>query len=223
MSSYYRSDYHRLKRAEAIVLASLTSGHGNGFAPTTTIVNVLMSVYAWKGDVRRSLDLLDEALYRDIILDVDTFSFALESAGKSTKRALDNRNKSMDDFKRQSIVDENVKAAETILALFEKAVDSERKSLEPNQAFVRNYVAFLCLLEQTETASMVVKDFLEQGKSSGTRLVDNKTLASVAVQSASDGKFDMARTFLASMSESLPFVEERVNMMETEMKEKKLP
>ena len=182
-----------------------------------------MSAYAWKGDVHGCLNLLNKAISHSVTLDTDTFSFALESVGKGTKRLVDNRNVALSDFTRQSILDENLKAVESILKQFEEARDSTGRPFEPNHHFVRNYVEFLCTLGQTETASMVAVDFLEQGNSSETRLVDNKTLARVAVDNAEAGNFDMARKCLASMSESLPFLEGKVNRSDKKTREEPMP
>ena len=214
LPSYFRIDYRLTQRAAAVIDASLKSASEDDFTPTIAAINILMSSYAWKGDIPSSLDQLGAAIEIGILPNVDTFSYALESVGKGTKRAIDNKNASMDDVKRQSIVDENVKAADTILAYFEKAVDSEGKPLEPNHTFVRNYVEFLCLIGQIETATMVARDFLEQGKKNGMRLVDNKTLSRVSIANASVGNFETARCFLACMSESLPHIENKVDRLE---------
>lgn len=208
-----------MQRAAAVLDASLDGKSEDGFTPTTTAINILMSAYAWKGDVHACLNLLNKAISHGMTLDTDTFSFALESVGKGTKRLVTNSNVKLSEFKRQSILDDNVKAAEIVLEQFEEAEDSTGSCFEPNHHFVRNYVEFLCLLGQTETGTMVAIDFLKQGESSETRLVDNKTLAKVAVDNAEAGNFEMARKCLASMSESLPFLEEKINRTEKETRE----
>ena len=178
-----------------------------------------MSAFGWKGDVHGCLSLLNKSIDYGLSPDTDTFSFALESVGKATKRLVSNKNLRIAPFKRQSILDDNVKAAEQILARFEASRDRDLRPFAPTHHFVRNYVEFLCILGQVETASMVVTDFLSPAGDTEGRLVDNKTLARVAVANAEAGDFGMARKCLASMSEALPFLEEKIDRLEDEMQQ----
>ena len=62
---------------------------------------------------------------------------------------------------------------------------------------------------------MVAKDLLEKGQNQEQQLVDNKALACVAIENAKMGDFDTARKFLASMSESLDFLDVKIDRMQT--------
>jgi len=192
------------------------------FTFNTTALNVLMSAFSWKADVKNCISLLDRSLKHDLNVDTDAFSFALESVGKATKKLNNNRAK-MSDYRYQSILDEFADAADRILTLFEKAKDKSGNALLPNHHFVQNYVEFLCSLGQVETATLVLTDFLAKYDETGAKIVDNKTLARVAVANAEAGDIEMARKCLASMSESLPYLEKRVDQLEAATLRSELP
>jgi len=198
-----------MQKADKFVRDSLQDdSQGSNLSPAA--VNVLMSAHAWKGNVGDCMTLLDQMSRSDLSPDMNSYCFALESVGKTLRRLVQNTNLRISNRKRQSLLETWVTAVDEILTRLE-----ETPGLSPNNHFIRNYVEFLCILGEVDTANQVTIDFLRSNNQSGGPLVDNKTLSRVAVANAEVGNFDKARAHIASLSESLPFLEIKIaNMQE---------
>lgn len=177
---------------------------------TSTSVSVLMSAYAERGDVDKTLALLNEFKRNDWNPNANTFSFALESVGKATGRLVNNKNLRMGQKKREAMIADWMQATDNILNMFEDRQEKDA-DLEATSHVIRNYVEFLCHADQVETATMLVDDLLERGERS---TLDNRVLFRVAVANAEIGNFAAARRLSEATSESLPFIRQKIDQIE---------
>lgn len=199
-----RGDQSRVEVAEQM-LEAFQVGTGEF---TSTSVNVLMCAYAERGEVNNTLALLDEFKRNDWTPNADSFSFALESVGKATGRMTNNKNLRMSPTRRESLIGSWMQATDNILTMFE---ETQAQSSEMHTShLIRNYVEFLCHADQVETATLLVNDLLERGDRSS---VDNKALFRVAVANAEIGNFELARRLAEETSESLPFIQQKIDQI----------
>jgi pentatricopeptide repeat protein len=164
---------------------------------TVEALNVVMSAYAERGDVDRTLAVLEEFARHGLEPNVDSFSSAMEVLGKELYRRKKNYG--------QKLVDKNIEAAGAILTMMEE------QNVEPSSDVIRNYVELLCLAEEVETATDVVMDVLRSDQS---RNVNNKTLYRVAIANADMGNFDVARKLASSTSEYIAVLHRNIDSKE---------
>ena len=208
----YRDDKRCLDKADELV-DSFRSLEPDAVTCTPSILNVLMAAHSWRGNVDRCMDLLDAFRDNGWSPDEDSFSYAMESVGKASKRLTDNQKLRLHPRKREALVESYFEATEMILARLEETTSKDGNPIEPSHHFIGNYVEFLCTLGETRTAGLVVQDFLKQDERIG-QLVDNKTLWRVAMAHAENGQYVMAREFAASTSEILPFMDVKIDRIE---------
>lgn len=215
----YRDDPDCIAKADKLVDA-FRNFEQDAMDCTPAILNGMMAAHSWRGNITRCLDLLDAFRDNGWSPDEDSFSYLLESVGKAARR-LD-RNKNMGRRGKNALTDSYFEAAESVLSRMEKAKDQNGNPVPLNHHVVRNYVEFLCTLDEVETAGLVATDFLQQGGNQ-SQLVDNKTLWRVALAHAKNGNYDQARQFAASTSEILPFMEAKIDSLEQHNKNQSDP
>lgn len=205
-----RNNFRRLDLANELLQSYLT-GHSDAITFSPTAMNVLMSAFAERGNVDRTLSLLDEFHKSDKRPNVDSFAFALESIGKATARMVKNEKLRMSAEKRSHVIESYLSMTDRVLT------QMENESIEPSNHVIRNYVEFLCLADQVDTATGVVKDLLERQIEREPRnetIVENKTILRVAVANAECGNFGLSRRLAASTSEHLPFMDSKIDKIE---------
>ncbi|CAB9497020.1 expressed unknown protein [Seminavis robusta] len=206
-----RSDPRCMERVNGL-LDAFVAGEEDTVQFTPSLLNIVLSAHAWRGNVDSCLSLLEMFQSQGWSPSIDSFTFVLESVGKATRRLVDDK-LLINPNKKQYILDSYLATVESILGQLEETQDDQGNPIALDKRFIRNYIEFLCLIDDVKTAGLVVIDFLEQtGRLE--QLVDNKTLLRVAVAHASKGDYDLARQFAASTSEVLPFIDAKIDKIE---------
>jgi hypothetical protein len=200
------------------LLHGFLSGASSDVTFSPSLMNIILSAHAWHGSPKECLALLDLFHEKEWSPDIDSFTFALEAVGKSSKRIVMSESLKKDPGKRKNLLDWHLEIAEYILNQVEETRDKQGNPIQLNKRFIRNYVEFLCLLDDHKTAGLVAIDFMEQAGRL-EQIVDNKTLLCIAVAHAKKGDFDLARQFVASFSERLPFVDIKIDRIQDDQKE----
>lgn len=151
-------------------------------------LNVILSGGAERGDVDRTVFMLEEFDRSDVVQDADTYSFAFETLGKNIARRT--RNPAS-----KEQIDSFLGMADSFLSAMED------RGIAPTHHIIREYVELLCLAGEVETATAVVTETLE---SKGA--VNNKTIYRVAMANVAAENLEVARELAMSASEPLSFL-----------------
>ena len=153
-------------------------------AITTSMMNVLLSSAAERGDIDRILSILHDFDRYGTAFNADTISFGFESLGKNLSRRrrynptfLDSSNAATRDHIGACMVVAN--------ALLNQMDDYQ---IETTDHIIRNYIEFLCRAGYLDTAATII---LEASQKKG--LVSSKSIYRVAIANAKAFKFDVAR------------------------------
>ena len=143
---------------------------------TLAALNSIMSASAERGDTNTILSIWYDFDKYGVQPDADSFSFVFEALGKNLMR-----------YKAKHKVPERhiqacILTAESFLGRMED------RGLEPTEHVIREYVEFLCQIEQIDTATEVVLDIAQQGGA-----LNSKTIYRVSMANAKLRRFDMAR------------------------------
>jgi hypothetical protein len=161
--------------------------HQNGAKISATLLNIMMSSAAERGDSHIALSMLMNDFNKyNVEPNADTYSYALESMGKHVLRAR-RRSNAME------IIDQCLLNAETILSMMDD------NGIVPTQHIVREYTELLCQADQIDTATDVVFD-----AHADLGFVNSKTIYRVATANLKIGKFDVARKVTALASIPIP-------------------
>ena len=191
MSSYLRLASKNLHVANGV----LKDMRQEGRPPSVAAFNAVLSGAAERGDVDRALSMMDEFACNNLEPNSDSYSFALETFGKTLSRRRVNP------------------ASETLTASCLDLADSilstiEEKGISLTQHIVRAYVELLCIAQETETATNVVRQSHTRG------LVNNKILYRVAVANLERGNLDVAREMLGNANPPIPGLARKIRQYE---------
>jgi len=193
ISVYMRRAVHQVEYATKL-LSELTS---HGTVPTTAILNAVMSSCAERGDIDRTLSLIDEMFPRNNLRpNADSFSFAFEALGKHIGRR---KEKPLTERK----VEQILQTASRLLTMMEDA------GIPPSHHVIRDYVSLLCHAGDIEAATNLA---LEMKKEVG--LVRGKTIYCVAMANLELQNYDAARRLASCALEPMPFLVEQINKRE---------
>jgi hypothetical protein len=170
--------------------------HENNIVITTSIMNVLMSSAAERGDIDRVLSVLKDFERYHIALNADTISYGFESLGKNLMRRRKYNSTFLDDS-RDSTRD-HLDACMVVATVLLNHLDDMQ--LKTTSHIIRNYVEFLCLAGHVDTATSIV---LEAVKEKG--LVSSKAIYRVAMANAKMFRFDVARQVATCDHSVAPF------------------
>jgi hypothetical protein len=159
-------------------------------------LNAILSGGAERGDVDRTLFVMEEFSRNDVEPNADSFSFAFEALGKNIARRT--RNPAS-----KQMIESYLETADSFLT------ELEERGIAPNHHIIREYVELLCLANEVETATSVVKETLANGG-----LVNNKTIYRVAMANVTAKNFAIARELTLTASEPLPFLLENIERAE---------
>jgi hypothetical protein len=139
---------------------------------------------------------MEEFSRNDVEPNADSFSFAFEALGKNIARRT--RNPAS-----KQMIESYLETADSFLT------ELEERGIAPNHHIIREYVELLCLANEVETATSVVKETLANGG-----LVNNKTIYRVAMANVTAKNFTIARELTLTASEPLPFLLENIERAE---------
>lgn len=170
-----------------------------------------MAAHAERGSVETTINMLHEFDRLEWAPTVDSYSFALEAVGKATGRMMNNAKLRMAPEKKNRVIESYMALVDSVLTQMETPRGPSNQPITPTKHVIRNYVEFLCLANHVETATQVVTDFLEKQEGSGRlNVVDNKTILRVVIANAECGNFELAKRLAASTSESLQFLDAKI-------------
>lgn len=159
-------------------------------------LNAILSGGAERGDVDRTLFVMEEFSRNDVEPNADSFSFAFEALGKNIARRT--RNPAS-----KQMIESYLETSDSFLT------EMEERGIAPNHHIIREYVELLCLAHEVETATSVVKETLSNGGS-----VNNKTIYRVAMANVDAKNFAIARELTLTASEPLPFLLQNIERAE---------
>jgi hypothetical protein len=155
-----------------------------------------MSGGAERGDIDRTVFMLEEFPRNDVEPNADTFSFAFEALGKNVARK--NRKPAS-----KALIDSYLRKADSFLTAMEE------QGIAPTGHIAREYVELLCLAGEVETATAIVTDSI-----ASNGIVNSKTIYRVAMANVTHKNFDVAREVASSATEPLPFLLETIESAE---------
>jgi hypothetical protein len=159
-------------------------------------LNAILSGGAERGDIDRTLFVLEEFPRNDVEPNADSFSFAFEALGKNIARRT--RNPAS-----KHMIESYLETADGFLT------EMEERGIAPNHHIIREYVELLCMANEVVTATAVVRETMANGG-----IVNNKTIYRVAMANVAGKNFDIARDLCLSASEPLPFLLENIERAE---------
>jgi hypothetical protein len=169
----------------------------NGFHISTCMLNAILSGGAERGDIDRSLSLLDEFARNDVRPDADSYSYALEALGKHLSRRT--RKPAGPDVEGQCL-----ETAGSLLTMMED------QGVAPTHHVIREYVELLCRTGQVDVATGVVLDSMglesADEEDGPMPLVSSKVIYRVATANLQQKKFDVARRLASCSSEPIPWL-----------------
>ena len=193
-----RPSPHNLDQASEV----LREIRSQGRPISVTALNAILSASAERGDVDRTMALLNDFSRDDVEPNADSYNYAFEALGKRLNRTSRKRSPTADEI--ALCLD----TADYLLGVMEE------KGVEPDHRLIRNYVELLCLTQELDTANSVVRGSLEEGGTTG--LVNNKILYRVAMCNAEAGQFDVAREMASYAMEPMPFLLDKIGRMESD-------
>jgi hypothetical protein len=151
---------------------------------TTSIMNVLMSGAAERGDIDRLLSILKDFERYNIAFDADTISFGFESLGKNLMRRRKFNNTFLDQSRASTR--DHIDACMVVANVLLNHMDDHQ--VKTSDHIIRNYIEFLCLAGHVDTATSIIMEAVhEKG------LVSSKSLYRVAMANAKLFRFEAAR------------------------------
>jgi hypothetical protein len=163
---------------------------------STSIMNVLMSSAAERGDIDRLLSILKDFQRYKVAFDADTISFGFESLGKNLLRRR-KFNSSFLDLSRASTRD-HIDACMVVANVLLNHMDDNQ--VKTSDHIIRNYIEFLCMAGHVDTATNIILEAVhEKG------LVSTKSLYRVAMANAKLFRFDVARQVATCDPSIAPF------------------
>jgi hypothetical protein len=152
--------------------------------PSTSIMNVLMSAAAERGDVNRLLSLLKDFERNNIAFNADSISFGFESLGKNMLRRRKFNSGFLDRSKASTR--DHIDASMVVANVLLNHMDDQQ--IKTTDHIIRNYIEFLCIAGHVETATSILHEAVgEKG------LVNSKSIYRVAMANAKMFRFDIAR------------------------------
>jgi hypothetical protein len=151
---------------------------------TTSMMNVLLSSAAERGDIDRVLSILHDFDRYGTVFNADTISFGFESLGKNLSRRR-KYNRTFVDATNAATRDHIGACMVVANALLNQMDDYQ---IETTDHIIRNYVEFLCLAGYVDTATTIVTEAVGR-----KGLVNSKSIYRVAMMNAKAFKFDVAR------------------------------
>jgi len=159
---------------------------------TLETYNAMLSCYAERGDSRDVFSIIDIMLRKNIVPDINSYSFAMEATGKNVHRRKQHHS--------PDLVRRNLDDADRILSMMEE------NYILPSPDFIRNYVELLCITGESRTANLLVDDMLERVPQS----VCSKTLYRLAVNSTENGDFERAWHLASHITDHIPTLALRI-------------
>jgi hypothetical protein len=156
----------------------------NNIKITTTIMNVLMSAAAERGDIDRLLSILKDFERYNVAFNADTISFGFESLGKNLMRRR-NFNNTFLDMSRASTRD-HIDACMVVANVLLNHMDDHQ--VKTSDHIIRNYIEFLCMAGHVDTATSIIMEAVQE-----KGLVSSKSIYRVAMANAKMFRFDVAR------------------------------
>lgn len=136
-----------------------------------------MSTAAERGDVNGIIELYTLFSENNVEPNADTFSFAFEALGKRVRWVNQSRQKPP-----------SLGESETYIATADSFIQRmEDCNVKPTHHVIRDYVEFLCLMGQVETANSVVLGVAEEPS-----IVSSKTCYRLATANCRQQQFDVA-------------------------------
>ena len=161
---------------------------------TPALLNVIMASCSELGDAERTFATLNDFSKFDVVPDVDTLTYALESiASEMDKKENQNPAK----------IEQYVTITGAVLNMLDELL------LTPTPHFIHEYIRILCRAREFDTAVHVLQQELAQPN--GHALPRSMNL--LAFQCANIGKFDVARELL-TRSDPYGSAIERLDRME---------
>ncbi len=162
-----------------------------GCPTSQAAINAVLSAAAERGDLDATLSIAEEVIPRfNLQMDSDSFSFAMEAAGKHLSRRTQAGTS-------EEIIQKVLTAADTILS------DMERQGIPPTQYILRDYVEMLCCAKEVDTATTVVRE-LAQSAEKG--LLNSKIIYCVAIANVKLGNFEVAEEIANASPEPMPLI-----------------
>lgn len=180
----------------------------NKIVITTSIMNVLMSGSAERGDIDRILSVLKDFERHKIAFDAETISFGFESLGKNLMRRR-KFNATFLDHSRAATRD-HVDACMVVANVLLNHMDDNQ--IKTSDHIIRNYIEFLCLAGHVDTATSIILEAVQE-----KGLVSSKSLYRVAMANTKLFHFDTARQ-VATCDHTIPqltFLLETIHREET--------
>lgn len=174
------------------MMSDLKDLRQGGMDVTVAQLNVILSAGAERGDIDRTLAILEEYARNNLQPNVDSYGFAFEALGKHLKR----RTRKLPE---PSLVVDCLSKADMFLTMMEE------NNVAPNHHVIKEYVELLCIAGEVETATSVVLDSVQT-----PGLVNSKTLYRVAMANAHQGQIDIARKMEALSAEPMPFLADAI-------------
>ena len=169
----------------------------NNIEITTSMMNVLMSSAAERGDIDCVLSLLKDFERYNIGFDDDTISFGFESLGKNLLRRRNFNGKEF--LSRSSTSLDHIDACMVVADVLLSHMDDHQ--VKTSDHIIRNYVEFLCMAGHVETATSILLEAVQE-----KGLVSSKSIYRVAMANAKMFRFDIARQ-VATCDHSAPTFE----------------
>ena len=156
----------------------------NNIKVTTSIMNVLMSAAAERGDIDRLLSILKDFERYNVPFNADTISFGFESLGKNLMRRRAFNNTFLDQTRASTR--DHIDACMVVANVLLNHMDDHQ--VKTTDHIIRNYIEFLCMAGHVETATSIILEAVQE-----KGLVSSKSIYRVAMANAKLFRFDVAR------------------------------
>jgi hypothetical protein len=163
---------------------------------STSIMNVLMSAAAERGDIHQLLSLLKEFEVNSIAFNADTISFGFESLGKNLLYRRKYNSGILDRSK--AATRDHIDACMVVAHVLLNHMDDHQ--VKTTDHIIRNYVEFLCIAGHVDTATSILLEAVNE-----TGLVSSKSIYRVAMANAKNFRFEVARHVATCDRSSEPY------------------
>jgi hypothetical protein len=161
-------------------------------------LNAVLAGAAERGDIDRTMAILEDFSRNNMKPNDDSFSYALEALGKNLGR--------------RTLTPPTVEMVDSCLAMADSLLSKmEESGISPTHHIIRDYVELLCHANEVETATSVIFEFLTHDG-----LVNDKSLYRVALANAELKRFDVARELAGCSREPMPFLLDAIERIESE-------
>ena len=160
--------------------------------------NVVLASAAERGELTAATHMMHMVDKYDLPIDVDTFGFAFECLGKHLT------------FRSRNHIKDYGKLRSYLMGRAVEYLDMmDARKFQMTHHVVRHYVELLLAANEVETATHVVQDALKRAP------MNNRVIHRVAMANAEKGYFQVAYELADQGTEPMPFLKNRITMLET--------